>query len=115
MESGQWQPAMDVYESDREFIVYCDLAGTDSESFSVVVDQSHLRISGKRKLPEQRSIACVHQLEIELGLFNRTIALPGLVDVDKVSSVYTNGILTVSLPKKRDTGQVNITIISVEE
>ena len=115
MESDQWQPAVDVYESDNEFIVYCDLAGTDSNSFSVVVDQSHLRISGKRKLPEHRSIACVHQLEIELGHFNRTVTLPGLVEVDKVSSVYTNGILTVSLPKKQARGQVNITIITMEE
>jgi len=115
MESDQWQPAVDVYESDVEFIVYCDLAGTDSNSFSVVVDQSHLRISGKRKLPEHKSIACVHQLEIELGHFNRAVTLPGLIEVDKVSSVYTNGILKVSLPKKQERGQVNITIITMEE
>ena len=115
MESRQWQPAVDVYESDREFIVYCDLAGTDGNSFSVVVDQSHLRISGTRKLPTQKSIACVHQLEIELGQFTRTVSLPGLVEVDKVTSVYTNGILTVSLPKKQEKGRVNITIITVEE
>ena len=115
MESSQWQPAIDVYESDDEFIVYCDLAGTDSESFSVVVDESHVRISGKRQLPRHATIACVHQLEIELGLFNRTVTLPGVVDVDNVKSVYTNGILTVSLPKKQNRGRVNITIISREE
>lgn len=115
MESGQWQPAVDVYESDREFIVYCDLAGTDSNSFSVVVDQSHLQISGQKRLPSHKSIACVHQLEIELGNFNRSVALPGLVDIDAVSSVYANGILTVTLPKKQDKGRVNITIITVEE
>lgn len=115
MESGQWQPAVDVYESDREFIVYCDLAGTDSNSFSVVVDQSHLRISGQKRLPAHKSIACVHQLEIELGTFNRSVPLPGLVDIDTVRSVYANGILTVTLPKKQDTGRVNITIITVDE
>jgi HSP20 family protein len=115
LESNQWQPAIDVYESDRKFIVYCDLAGVDNNSFSVAVDESHVRISGKRKLPEHETIACVHQLEIELGQFNRSISLPGRVDVDAVRSVYTNGILTIYLPKKQARGRVNIIITSGEE
>jgi len=110
LESGQIQPAVDVYESDNEFIIYCELAGSDKESISVVVDEHHVRISGKRHLPMHKTIACVHQLEIELGHFNRSITLPGAVDVDKVSSIYTRGILTVSLPKKQSRGRVNITI-----
>ena len=114
-ESGKWQPAVDVYESDREFIVYFELAGTDRESFSVVVDQSHVRVSGKRQLPKHDAIACVHRLEIELGLFDRLISLPGPVNVDQVRSVYINGILTVFLPKKQKRGGVNITIICGDE
>lgn len=115
MESGQWQPAVDVYESEREFIVYCDLAGVDSNSFSVVVDESHLRISGQRQLSIHGAIACVHQLEIELGPFNRSVTLPGPVDVDAVRSVYANGILTVFLPKKPMRSRVNIIITSGDE
>lgn len=111
-ESGHWQPAVDVYESNKELIIYCDLAGTDSESFSVVVDETHVRISGKRHLPKHETIACVHQLEIELGPFSRTISLPNPIDVENVHSAYSNGILTVSLPKKQSRGRVNITIIS---
>lgn len=115
LESGQWQLAVDVYESDKEFIIYCDLAGTDSESFSVVVDESQVRISGNRQLPKHETIACVHQLEIELGPFNRVITLPNPVDIEKVRSVYTNGILTISLPKKERRGRVTIEITSGDE
>ena len=114
-ESGQWQPAVDVYESSKELIIYCDLAGTDTESFSVVVDETHVRISGKRQLPQHEAIACVHQLEIELGQFNRSISLPWPVEVEKVRSVYSNGILTVSLPKKQSRGRVDITITCGDE
>lgn len=114
-ETGQWHPAIDVYESDREFLVYCDLAGVDSNSFSVVVEGSRVRISGKRLLPQHESIACVHQLEIELGPFTRSVALPGMVDIDGVRSVYTNGILTIYLPKKPVRGRINILITSGEE
>jgi len=115
MESGQWQPAVDVYESEKEYIVYCDLAGSDSNSFSVVIDENRLRISGKRELPKHEAIACVHQLEIELGQFSRLITLPGPVDVDNVRSVYANGILAVSLPKKQSRGKINISITSGDE
>lgn len=115
LESGQWQPAVDVYESDEEFIVYCDLAGTNSESFSVIIDGGQVRISGNRMLPKHETIACVHQLEIELGHFSRTIALPGPVDVDNVRSVYSNGILSISIAKKQSRGKVNITISSGDE
>ena len=114
-ESGQWQPAVDVYESNTEFIMYCDLAGTDSKSFSVFVDESHVRISGKRQLPKHETIACVHQLEIELGPFTRSVTLPGPVEVDKVRSVYANGILTILLPKKESRGRVRITITARDE
>ncbi len=115
LESSQWQPAVDVYESEKHFIVYCDLSGVDNDSFSVVVEEAKLRISGKRKLPKHETIACVHQLEIELGPFSRSISLPGVVDVENVRSVYTSGILTIYLPKKPNRGRVNITITSGEE
>ena len=115
VESGQWLPAVDVYESDREYIIYCDLAGADSESLSVVVDGEQVRISGDRRLPKHESIACVHQLEIELGRFSRVVSLPGLVDVEEVRSVYVNGILSISLAKRHSRGKVNITITSGDE
>ena len=48
--------------------------------------------------------------EIELGDFERVLALPAVVDVDRVVSAYNNGILVVTLPKKEKLGKVNITI-----
>ena len=110
MESGAWQPPMDIYESEQEYYVYADLAGVDPQSFSVVVDGHRLRVHGKRLLPPHKNIACVHQLEIELGGFDRTVNLPGTVDVDAVTSTYTNGILSITLPKRQARCRVNITI-----
>lgn len=111
-ESGQWQPPVDVYESDEEFILYCDLSGADKDAISVVVDEAHVRISGTRRLPKHEAIACVHQLEIELGHYNRLISLPGPIDTENVSSAYTNGILKVTLPKRQKRGRIDITISS---
>jgi HSP20 family protein len=115
MESGISQPPMDIYESEREFFIYADLAGVDAQSFSVVVEGHQVRIHGRRHLPPHKDIACVHQLEIELGVFDRTVNLPGAVDVESVTSTYTNGILCITLPKRQSKGRVNIAITHGEE
>lgn len=110
VDSGTWQPPMDIYECDDEFYIYVDLAGGDAQSFSVVVDGHKVHISGRRHLPPHKAIACVHQLEIELGAFNRSVNLPGAVDIDGVSSSYTNGILCITLPKRQRRCRIDITI-----
>lgn len=110
LESGGWQPAMDIYEAEESVHVYADLAGVAGDSLQVTVAGQQLRISGNRQLPPHQSIACIHQLEIELGEFARTIALPAPIDVDRVQSTYTNGILVVTLPKLTRKGKVSIRI-----
>ena len=110
MELVSWQPAVDIYEAESSVYVYADLAGVDGDTLQVMVDDQRLHISGMRQLPSHQTIACIHQLEIELGAFERTVALPSAVEVDKVASVYTNGILVVTLPKRVKKSKVTIRI-----
>jgi len=112
--SGSWQPPVDVYEAEDELNLYVDLAGVNKDSLTVLADEHQIRIKGVRRLPPQSSIACVHQLEIELGSFDRTVTLPASVEVDRVSSVYSEGILVVTLPKRKKNCKVQIRIIPGE-
>ncbi len=99
--SGLWQPPVDIYESGEEVTVYCDLAGVSRDSLELLVAENQLHISGRRQLPRPQPTVCIHQLEIELGAFERTVALPSIIDVKQVSSVYLDGILVVSLKKRK--------------
>ena len=110
LESGGWQPAVDIYEAEEKVHVYADLAGISSESLRVTATGQQLQISGVRELPKHTSIACIHQLEIELGAFQRVVPLPATVDVDRVESSYSNGILIITLPKRVRKGKVTIRI-----
>jgi len=115
IESGLWQPPVDIYESDEEITVYCDLAGVMKDSLELLVEEHQLHISGRRQLPRtqvmagERPVMSIHQLEIELGAFARTVPLPVIIDVEQVSSFYLDGILVVSL-KKRVENQIIVRI-----
>ncbi len=110
MESDGWQPAADVYEAENYLYVYVELAGVVGDTLRVTVDGQRLQVSGVRQLPPHQSIACIHQLEIELGAFQRTLTLPAAVEVEGVDSTYINGILVVALPKRTRKGRVTIRI-----
>ncbi len=109
VESGLWQPPVDIYESDEEITVYCDLAGVMKDSLELLVEEHQLHISGRRQLPRTPVVVRIHQLEIELGAFARTVALPAIIDVEQVSYSYLDGILVVSL-KKRVASQIIVRI-----
>jgi len=110
VEMDGWQPAVDIYEAENSIYIYAELAGVTGDSLRVTVDGQQLRISGERQLPPHPSIACIHQLEIELGDFQRTLPLPSAVEVEGVESTYINGILMVTLPKRTRKGKVKIRI-----
>ncbi len=104
------RPAMDLYEIDGEFYIYLDAAGVDPEGLEVIVERTSVQVSGHKKLPHQRNVLCVHQLEIEQGVFKRSVSLPAPIDVSKTTSVCKNGILIIRLPKEKIKGKLKITI-----
>ncbi len=109
-EGRGWQPAVDMYETENAYLLYAELAGATRETLQVVVEGRSIRISGVRQLPDHHSIACIHQLEMELGPFQRRLPLPAAVEVDEVHSSYTHGMLLVVLPKKKKKPRRTISI-----
>lgn len=97
-----WEPAMDVFETETEFVVVMDIAGMDRKDISVATDGSILRISGVRKelFPDGRKQ--FHSLEIQVGPFQRLIAIPVEVKPESVSTRYANGLLEVRFERRTD-------------
>ena len=104
-----WEPAVDVYELNNEYIVFMDVSGVDPDELSVVAESRKLHISGTRK-SQLEGITCIHQLEIEYGPFERSIVLPHAIDVSKTSSSCKNGFLMVRMPALQDHGRVDIKV-----
>ncbi len=106
---GNWPLAVDIFELEKEVLVQMDVAGVDPEKLSVVLEKERLTISGEREFP-LLDLCCVHQLEIDYGPFQRSIALPVPVDAGAATSVCRHGLLVVRLPKRESRGPVRIPI-----
>jgi HSP20 family protein len=97
---GGWQPSVDVYETSEDIIVLMDTAGIDMENMTVTAEKNSITVQGKRSLPRRGDVCCIHQLEIEMGYFKRTVAFPVAVIVPETSFSCHNGILEIKMPKE---------------
>ena len=105
-----WRPAVDVYETEEEIVIYMDTAGIEPAGITVSVERTCVVVSGVRKPPAREKIRCIHQLEMEHGYFERSISLPGAIDVAGTSSASRNGILEIKMPKEKKQGMMRIKV-----
>jgi len=92
-------PLLNVWEDDQALYVDADLPGIDPGKLDVTVTEGNqLTIQGERPAPEVKGAAWVRQ-ERPSGQFSRVVALPSLVDADRVEARYENGVVRLTLPK----------------
>lgn len=95
-----WEPNADVVIDDqaRSLVVRVELAGADSDSLRVFVDERHLFISGRRADGARLRTGSFLQKEIADGEFVKKISLPVSVQYGEVTATYADGMLTIALP-----------------
>ena len=95
-------PAVDVTETETEFLLSADMPGLDKKDVSVDIHDGVITIKGERAIDDKKSTDGYRIRERQLGSFNRSFRLPDNVNEDKVAAKFKNGVLTVTLPKTKD-------------
>jgi HSP20 family protein len=96
---ADWAPALDVEESDREYLVKADLPAVKKEDVKVSLEDGVLAIEGERKQEKEEKGKKFHRIERSYGKFVRRLAVPTDADPQKVSAEFKDGVLNVHLPK----------------
>lgn len=111
-EEEEWQPAIDVAETEDELVVNVEIPGMDPKDIDVSVSEGTLLIKGEKKLEAEEKEADYRLIERNYGTFIRSIRLPAEVQGDKISASYKNGVLTVVLPKFQGTqkGEIKVKV-----
>jgi HSP20 family protein len=99
MQAANWEPPVDIFETDRELWIVVALPGVEHGDLDVSIDADVLRVTGQRRLPSVVRTASIHRLEIPHGRFERRIRLPS-VRLVLARSELANGCLVVNLTKR---------------
>jgi HSP20 family protein len=92
-------PPIDVRETDDAYVVEVDLPGIDPKNMELLIEGRTLTIRGQISEEKEQKQGNYLLKERRQGQFMRAVALPGMVDVDKVESRFEHGQLTITLPK----------------
>jgi HSP20 family protein len=101
-QSRVWVPAIDVVEKKDAYLIYAELPGVDASQVDITFEQNVLTLRGAKKTaieaPAEGELR-VYAAERVTGSFERTIRLPEFVDGTRINAEFSNGLLTVTVPK----------------
>lgn len=100
-DEGSWSPAVDIYETPSEVVLVADLAGVGRDEVQVILDGEVVRIYGQRQPSCCSKGARFHRMEIPSGYFVRSFRITVPYVADHVAAHYEDGLLVVTLPKRR--------------
>ena len=95
----RWTPAMDLVETEDNYVLRADLPGVSEGDVKIEVDDNVLTISGERKSGHKEAKEGYYRVERAYGSFSRTLTLPEGVDADAISASFDRGVLEVKVPK----------------
>lgn len=105
-----WNPVVDVYETDDQFVIKADLPGIAKEDIDLNVKDRVLTLKGERRLEKDGHTENVHSRERFYGRFERAFRLPNHVDGDKITADYKDGVLKIEIPKPEAIKPKQITV-----
>jgi len=109
-EAGEWIPACDLTETEKEFVVRLEAPGIHKENLDVKLVGDLLSIHGRREMTEESRGETHLWTEREVGTFIRTLRLPAPVIEADIKASFQDGVLTVHLPKVAQAVENKITI-----
>jgi len=103
-------PLINVYDNSESVVVTAELPGMSKEKVNISVADGSLTIAGKQDpIHNVKNMTVVRQ-ERTIGTFEKTLRIPTKVQTDKISASFSNGILTITMPKAEEVKPKTITI-----
>ncbi len=102
-------PPVNVFSNKDGYVVKIEVPGMASEKLHIEAHGRTLAISGKREAAAPQG-GSFHRHERSSGEFSRSLQLPADLDLTRAEAAYTQGMLTIRIPKKEEAKPRQITI-----
>ncbi|MGO9932034.1 MAG: Hsp20/alpha crystallin family protein, partial [Steroidobacteraceae bacterium] len=106
-----WQPSVDISETDQEYLFRAALPAVKKEDVEITFADGMLTLSGERRQKEERKDEKFYKVESFYGNFSRSFALPEGIEADAIRAESKDGVLTVHVPKSKVETKKPTTII----
>ena len=106
----RWIPAMDLVETDEDFVLRADLPGLTESDVNIELEDNILTVSGERRAQQEERKDGYYRVERASGSFSRSLTLPEGVDPDKIHANFEHGVLEVRIPKPEQRKPRKVTI-----
>lgn len=93
-------PALDISQNEKQIEVCAELPGVREEDIELHIEDGVLSLSGEKK--SSRKDEESGYSERSYGRFERRVSLPANVDEDACQASFTDGVLTITIPKSEE-------------
>ncbi|MCI6702409.1 MAG: Hsp20/alpha crystallin family protein [Prevotellaceae bacterium] len=110
-------PAINVIETEKEYLVELAAPGMKKEDFDIRINQSgdlNIKMESKREKEDKNEKAHYLRREFSYTKFEQTLILPDDVERQNIGAKMTDGVLTISIPKVVKAEVETSRIINVE-
>ncbi len=105
-ETMAYVPSVDLREANGEYVLSAELPGMKENDIQIDVQDGVLTLQGEKTSGGETSGGDGnerwHLVERRFGAFERSFSLPRKVNVEKIRAEFSDGVLTVHLPKGKD-------------
>ncbi len=103
-------PPLNLYDAGNRYILSAQLPGVTPGDIDLTITGETLTMRGERKRSEGVREESYRRQERPMGRWARTVTLPDHVDGSQVAAAFSDGILTVTLPKAESAMPRHITV-----
>jgi HSP20 family protein len=97
---GDWQPRVDIRETDGTYQILADVPGVAKDDLKVSLDQGVLTLQGERREETRDERDRLHRVERFYGSFSRSFTLPADAEASGLKASAKDGQLVIEIPKK---------------
>jgi HSP20 family protein len=102
-------PAADIFETEEALTVIMEMPGVEKKDVSVALEDDSLRVDGQIDFSKYQGMEPVYT-EYNVGHYARGFSLSGKIDREGISAQLDDGVLTLTLPKAKESTPRRIAI-----
>jgi HSP20 family molecular chaperone IbpA len=95
-------PAADIFETEEALTVLLEMPGVERKDLSISLESDVLQVQGQIDFSKFSGLEPIYT-EYNVGHYNRSFTLSRKIDREGIAAQMQDGVLTLTLPKAKET------------